>query len=186
MQDKASVLEFIAAGGKGEHSILSGRGNIGGKTAFSHQFIKPLLIRCCRKIEIPRRGRGVGDIAGEKVHRMGSLRGDQKGGRMFVIEGLLFVKKQVCEHGAVFHVVAVNDTVEVKEGTVVGGVQKEAAGAVIAFVELVVQIIVIVPALYHGVVDAGAPNDQPCGDIRVDLGKGVEVHCKSVLWFELD
>ena len=105
--------------------------------------------------------------AGEQVKAEVLLRGaDVKAGVLRVIGGIPVIA-QTCEHGAVIHVMAVDQGVLVAEVLGVLAVDKDGAVGVHLTAEQMVKIGEVVLSLGDGVVDHGVGAVNPAGGLRV-------------------
>ena len=95
---------------------------------------------------------------------------------MGVIETLLLVIHQAVEHGAVAHMVAIEDAMPVCEIIGIPAVQEDAASGVVLACKQVAEIILVVSPLHHGVVDIGAVNDKPTNHIGIDRPQRVKIY----------
>gem|GEM_PF-4648739 len=119
----------------------------------------------------------VADEAGEHVHPIVLRRGvDIERGVLGIILRVGLILLEACEHGAVVHVVAVNDGVGVAEIPVVLEIHEQGAAAVVAAVDEAVQVVVVVGAADHGVVDDGVFAEDPADDVAALGEETVEVH----------
>ena len=68
---------------------------------------------------------------------------------------------QDSEHGAVSHVVSIEDRIVICEGRIVPEIHEHRAGKIVGTVQTPFQVIVIVRRLGHRVADRGARNVNP-------------------------
>ena len=88
---------------------------------------------------------------------------------MRLVEALRFVVRQAVEHAAVPHVVAVDQRVRVPEVRQVAIIHEQRACRVRFPVEHMVQVVRVVPALHHRVIDGRCWGIQPALVILVDV-----------------
>lgn len=113
---------------------------------------------------------------GKQVETEVLLRGaDVKAGMLRIIGGVPIVAK-ACEHGAVVHVVAVDQRVLIAEITGVLAVDKDGAVGIVLPTEQMVKISKVVPRVGDGVVDHRVGRIDPAGSLRILGLKGSKVH----------
>ena len=94
---------------------------------------------------------------------------------MRVVIALVNIVVQGSEHGAVLHIVTVDNGVCTGEVGAAFAVDEQCAACIVCAVKLVVQVIVVVLALNHDIVDDSVGRVYPCADILVRSKQIVEI-----------
>ena len=135
------------------------------------------------KVQLPDRGVQAHDAAGEDLNLIGLLRGQDPEGGMGIQEFPGAELIEIPEHGAVTHVVAVDQDVLVLQAA--AGVQEDAAAFIDGAIKQVAQVVVIViKPLHNGVIDPGVRDVDPSYDIRIFLPQDLKIDggIGMILW----
>ena len=174
---ESSVFEFIGAGGQGHNAAVGAELHIPIEVGTGLDALQPFQILVVPiEHRVPRGIGGVGNVCGEDLGLVLGVGGNDEHIRVAVEKLTVGVIADVGEHGAVVHAVTVQNGVAVGEGPAVAAVGEDAARPVGLAVVQVGQVIVIVAAQHHGVVDVGILQINPCHHIVIDCGKAREVH----------
>lgn len=134
-QDKPGIVIFVGAGGEGQNPVGKGGGDAA-EHGTGNGILKPLgIVFVGRKVCAPGITADIRYIAGEEGQRVSPFGCEQIPGRMGIIKGLAFEVDQISEHGAVPHVVAVNDGILIRKIPFVAEIHENTAGAVVASVD---------------------------------------------------
>ena len=156
VQHVPGVLKPVCTGRKGDDSVVGQDLQVCPEVGPAAHFLQPVrvLLDASEVLHIGGRIHG-GDIAGEKIDPVRCRRRHQVHPRMLVIVALVLVPGDAGEHGAVLHVVPVNDGIVIGKVGPVLDIQERTAVAVLGSVCQVFQVIRVVIALYDRVINRG-------------------------------
>ena len=80
------------------------------------------------------------------------------------------------EHGAIFHIMAVDDGVQVLEVPVISIVNKNSSSKIISFLVGHMEIIIIICSLYHRITDSQSLHIQPSHYVLIFSQQGIEIY----------
>ena len=89
--------------------------------------------------------------------------------RVLLVVAELFVGLQIAEHGAIAHIVAVDDGIVGGLGLVDTEINIGDAPVIVLAVDIRPVVFIVILGLYHGVVQLGIRNLDPAGDIGIAL-----------------
>jgi len=181
VQHISGVLKPVSAGGKGDDPVVSRDLKICSEVRSAAHFLQPVRVfpDAAEVLHISGRVHS-GDIAGKEFDPVRCRRRHQIHYRVLVIIALVFVPGDAGEHGAILHVMSVNDGIVIGEVGPVLDIQKWTAVAVLGSVCQVLQVISIVIALYDRVIDGGIWTVDPADHIGVYCLQCLKVDYRQV------
>ena len=88
---------------------------------------------------------------------------------------------QSSEHGAVIHVVAVDDVIGIRKVCTVSSSQIDGTGQGRLIVNVMIRVIIVIRALYNRVIDVRIIDGQPCPVVFIDLRQRIRIQGRSVV-----
>ena len=127
---------------------------------------------------------GIGKDTGKYLNPVCPVFGIERPGPVLFEKGFTFKKIHISEHGAVVHMVSVDQGVGVAEIRSIGGTHEDGSREDIFAENIFVQILVVIFALYDRVIDMGAVYGDPSPHIRINRHQLLE--CIAVLLCRLE
>ena len=165
----ARVAELVGAGAETDEPIVLLHLNaaLEGGAALEirnivEKFLAAVKAAFCKGV------RAVLDRACDQLERVVARRRVQRHRRMRIVVVLLLVALERAEHRAALHVVAEYERVLLREQPRVAAVHEHRTVAVLLPRVQVLEVILVVRAVYHGIVDDGVLGAQPRAYVRVD------------------
>ena len=164
------VVIFVGAGGQGDNTLGRGGHHVTVKVRLAlHLGQIVCVILLAGKGEHVGVGVIIAGISGKDFDFIVLGGGVQIEHRMCIIVGLLSVAGQGAEHGAVSHVVTVDDGVCAGEIGCALAIHKQGTALVVAAVKQMVEILVVVFSLSNDVVDGRIGGVYPSADFLIDV-----------------
>ena len=114
MQHVSCILKLVSTGGKGDDPVKGRYLQVCSEVGSAAYFLQPvgMFPDAAEGLHISRRVH-LGRVAGEEFNPVGGCRRHQIHHEMLVIIALIFLPGDAGEHGAVLHVMSVNDRIVV-------------------------------------------------------------------------